>query len=48
MEVTLSDGQHAGADVKTEGGRGFINVDRPRMYNLVDNETVYQGADDSR
>jgi hypothetical protein len=22
----------------------MVNVDRPRMYNLVDNETVNQGA----
>jgi hypothetical protein len=44
VEITLSNGEHPGTDVKTESGRAIINVERPRMYNLVDNETVNQGA----
>ena len=44
VEVTLSDGERAGTDVKTEDGRAVVTVDRPRMYNLIDNETVSQGA----
>ena len=44
VEVTLLNGEHAGADVKTFDGRAIANVERPRMYNLVDNETVNQGA----
>jgi hypothetical protein len=44
VEITLSNGEHPGADVKTDSGRAMVNVDRPRMYNLVDNETVNQGA----
>ena len=44
VAVTLSDGEQPGADVKTDNGRAMVNVDRPRMYNLVDNDTVNQGA----
>ena len=44
VEITLSNGEHPGTDVKTDNGRAVVNVERPRMYNLVDNETVNQGA----
>jgi thiol-disulfide isomerase/thioredoxin len=44
VEVKLSDGEDPGADVKTVDGRATVNVDRPRMYNLIDNETVNHGA----
>ena len=44
VEITLEGGQRAGDDVKFEGERGFIIVDRPRMYNLVANESVVSGA----
>jgi thiol-disulfide isomerase/thioredoxin len=44
VEITLSKDERLGTDVKTESGRAIINVDRPRMYNLVDNDTVNQGA----
>ena len=44
IEITLSNGEHPGTDAKTENGRTVVNVERPRMYNLVDNETVNQGA----
>jgi thiol-disulfide isomerase/thioredoxin len=44
VEVTLSNDEHPGTDVKTLDGRAIINVERPRMYNLIDNETVNQGA----
>ena len=44
VEITLTNGEHPGADVKTGDGRAIVNVERPRMYNLVDNETVNQGA----
>jgi hypothetical protein len=30
--------------VKTDNGRAVVNVERPPMYNPVDNETVNQGA----
>src|SRR5258708_4645184 len=43
-EVTLEDGQRAGDDVKFDGERGFIKVDRPRMYSLVANESVVSGS----
>ncbi|HKN12611.1 MAG TPA: redoxin family protein [Candidatus Binatus sp.] len=43
-EVTLEGSQRAGDDVKFEGERGFVTVDRPRMYSLVANESVVSGA----
>ena len=43
-EITLEGGQRAGDDVKFEGERGFITVDRPRMYSVVANESVVSGA----
>ena len=44
VQISLSDGEHPGTDVKTVDGRTIVNVDRPRMYNLVDNDSVNQGA----
>ena len=43
-EISLEIGQRAGEDVKFEGDRGFITVDRPRMYNVVANESVISGS----
>ncbi|MGC1190261.1 MAG: redoxin family protein [Candidatus Binatus sp.] len=43
-EITLEGGQRAGDDVKFDGERGFISVDRPRMYSVVANESVVSGA----
>ena len=44
VEISRSNGERPGTDVKTDSGRAVVNVERPRMYNLVDNETVNQGA----
>ncbi len=44
VEIALSGGERPGTDVKTDSGRAIVKVERPRMYNLVDNETVNQGA----
>ncbi len=44
VQVTLSDGERAGTDVKIDDGRAIVRVDAPRMYNLVDNDNVNQGA----
>jgi len=44
VQVTLSDGERPGTDVKIEDGRAIVKVDTPRMYNLVDNDNVNQGA----
>jgi hypothetical protein len=44
VQVSLSDGERLGTDVKTVDGRAIVNVERPRMYNLVDNDNVNQGA----
>jgi len=43
-EITLESGQRAGDDVKFAGERGFITVDRPRMYSIVANESVVSGS----
>jgi hypothetical protein len=41
----LENGQTPGADLKHEpGGRAIVTVDRPRMYNLVANESVASGS----
>jgi len=44
VQVSLSNGERLGTDVKTIDGRAIVNVERPRMYNLVDNDNVNQGA----
>jgi hypothetical protein len=43
-EIILGEGQRPGVDVKVEGGRTVIAVDSPRMYALVENESVVPGA----
>jgi len=43
-EIALEGSQRAGEDVKFEGDCGFITVDRPRMYNVVANESVVSGS----
>jgi thiol-disulfide isomerase/thioredoxin len=43
-EIALEGGQRPGDDVKFEGERAFITVDRPRMYSVVANEAVVSGA----
>jgi thiol-disulfide isomerase/thioredoxin len=40
----LGQAQRPGADAKLENGRVFVTVDRPRMYNLVANESVLPGS----
>ncbi len=44
IELSLSEGQHLGSDVVVEHGRMFITVERPRMYNLISNESVMSGG----
>ena len=43
-EITLEAGQEPGEDVRHENGRAVITVDRPRMYNLVANNSVVHGS----
>ena len=43
-EITLEGDQRAGDDVKFEVERGFVTVDRPRMYSVVANESVVSGS----
>lgn len=43
-EVILGEGQRPGADLRVEGGRMVVTVDSPRMYALVENESVVAGA----
>lgn len=43
-EIVLGDGQRHGEDVKIENGRRYVTIDRPRMYNLVSNDSVIPGA----
>ena len=44
LEISIGDDQRAGADVKMEGGRSVVTVDRARMYSLVANESVATGS----
>jgi thiol-disulfide isomerase/thioredoxin len=44
VEVKLEGAQRAGDDVKFERDRGFVTVDRPRMYSLVANDSVVSGS----
>jgi hypothetical protein len=44
LEVSLSDNQRAGEDVKIAEGRTIVTVDRARMYSLVANESVVTGS----
>jgi hypothetical protein len=44
VELTLEGDQHAGHDSHVDNGRAVIEVDRPRMYNLVANDDVRPGG----
>lgn len=44
MEISIAGGQRQGVDVKTEGSRSIITVDRARMYSLVATESVMPGS----
>jgi thiol-disulfide isomerase/thioredoxin len=44
VEVALEGAQRPGDDVKFEGERGIVAVDRPRMYSLVANDSVVSGS----
>jgi thiol-disulfide isomerase/thioredoxin len=44
VELTLEAGQRAGQDSRVENGLAVIEVDRPRMYNLVANDAVVPGG----
>jgi hypothetical protein len=43
-ELVLGEDQRPGADAKPENERVFVTVDRPRMYNLVANDSVLPGS----
>ncbi len=43
VELELGGNQRPGADVRRDGARMIVNVDRPRMYALVANESVEPG-----
>ncbi len=44
IEVMLAEGQRPGSDVKLDSGRLLVTVDRPRMYNLIANDSVVSGS----
>jgi thiol-disulfide isomerase/thioredoxin len=44
IELQLSEGQRAGADVIVEHNRMFLTIDQPRMYSLVQNDSVTSGS----
>ena len=44
VELTLEGEQQAGHDSRADNGRAVIEVDRPRMYNLVANDDVRPGG----
>jgi thiol-disulfide isomerase/thioredoxin len=44
VDLTLDSGQQAGHDSRVDNGRTIIDVDRPRMYNLVANDEVRSGG----
>ncbi|HEV2170774.1 MAG TPA: redoxin family protein [Candidatus Binatus sp.] len=44
ISIVTEGAQRAGDDVKFDGERGFVTVDRPRMYSLVANDSVVSGA----
>jgi thiol-disulfide isomerase/thioredoxin len=43
-ELTIDSGQRPGADVATVDGRAIVTIDRPRMYNLVANDSVISSS----
>jgi thiol-disulfide isomerase/thioredoxin len=44
LSISIPGDQRPGADVKADGGRLFVTVDRARMYSLVANESVLPGS----
>jgi hypothetical protein len=44
VEITLSDSQRPGEDVKIAEGSSVVTVDQARMYSLVTNESVVTGS----
>jgi thiol-disulfide isomerase/thioredoxin len=44
VEIALEGAQRPGDDVRFEGERGIVTVDRPRMYSLVANDSVVSGS----
>jgi len=44
VEIMLEGVQRAGDDVKFDGQRVYLTVDRPRMYSVVANESVVSGG----
>ena len=44
VEVKLEGSQRPGDDVKFDGDRGYVVVDRPRMYSIVANDSVQTGS----
>jgi thiol-disulfide isomerase/thioredoxin len=44
IELSLSDSQRPGDDVKIVDGRSLVTIDRARMYSLVANESVVTGS----
>lgn len=43
-EIILGEADQPGEDVKREGARSIVAIDRPRMYSLVANDSVVSGA----
>ena len=43
-EIALEGAQRPGDDVRFEGERGIVTIDRPRMYSLVANDSVVSGS----
>ncbi|MDB5107141.1 MAG: Thiol-disulfide oxidoreductase YkuV, partial [Candidatus Binatus sp.] len=44
VEVKIGGAQKAGDDVQFDGDRGFVNIDAPRMYSLIANDSVVSGS----
>ena len=44
IELLMGEEQRTGADVDLENGRCFITVERPRMYSLIANPSVFSGS----
>jgi thiol-disulfide isomerase/thioredoxin len=43
-DLVLGPDQKPGEDVRMEDGRAIVTIERPRMYNLVANDSVLSGA----
>jgi thiol-disulfide isomerase/thioredoxin len=44
IELIFDEGQRPGTDVKFENSRAFVTVDQPRMYSLIDNDSVISAS----